>query len=400
MIDNLGLPARSPAAGGTTSGRSGLPSLTGLRFFAALIVFGVHITLLISPIPPYNPINPFADKSVADSLEFLFRKAGYPPLSCFFVLSGFVLTWSYKPNRPATAFWRRRLMKIFPNQVVMWAIAMVTFAASITPALGWGTNLFLVNAWIPQGDVMFAVNPQSWSLCSEVFFYLLFPVIIVGLRKIAPARLWWWAGGMVACMVGVQLITVYLVPSTPQLPVGVSIYQIWTGYVFPISRLFEFVLGALLALIISAGRWVPVKIWQALVLLAIGYVAALFLPVFWTFNVATIVGVGALIGSLATADINGSSTFLATRPMLWLGEVSFAFYAAQGVVVFYGRPLTGGHTYSTPVALLVVAAFFGANLLAGWLLMTLVERPMMKRWAQRRPKQAPPVLPSAAEVRS
>ncbi len=401
MIDNLSQPAGSDAAGGTTAGRSRLPSLTGLRFLAALLVFGLHMSLSSSPNPPYAAINPFADKDVADGYEWLFSKAGNLGVSFFFVLSGFVLTWSYKPNEPRTAFWRRRLIKIFPNHLVMWAVAMVAFAAPITRPLGWASNLFLVHSWFPQGDVFASVNSPSWTLCSELLFYLLFPAIIVGLRRIAPARLWWWAGGMVAGMVGVQLINLYLIPSTPKLPdTGVSLTQLWFGYFFPVPRMFEFVLGALLALIIVAGRWVPVKIWQALVLLAIGYGAALCLPYVWGFGVATVVGVAALIGAVATADINGSSRFLATRTMRWLGDVSFGFYLAQGVVVFYGRPRTGGHTYSTPVALLVIAAFLGATVLAGWALLTLVERPMMKRWARQRPKDAPSVLPPAAEVRS
>jgi len=378
-----------------------LPSLTGLRFFAALLVFGFHITLSASPIPPNSPINPFADAGVADGLEWVFSKAGYLGVSFFFVLSGFVLTWSHKPTDARTAFWRRRFMKIFPNHLVMWVIAMVTFAAPLTRPLGWVPNIFLLHSMFPQGDVYVSVNPPSWTLCSELLFYLLFPLLIVGLRKIPPARLWWWAAGMVAAMVGVQLITLYLIPDSPKSPITpVSVTQFWFGYIFPVPRMFEFVLGALLALIILAGRWVPIKIWHALGLCAAGYAAALFLPFVWGFSVATIVGVAALIGSVAVADINGSSRFLATRTVRWLGEVSFGFYLCQGVVVFYGRTLTGGHTYSTPVALAVVAAFFGATVLAGWGLLTLVERPMMDRWARARAKPAAPMTPdSAAEVK-
>lgn len=401
MIDHSFLPAGPKAMGDPKPGRSRLPSLTGLRFFAALLVFGFHITLSASPIPPNSAINPFADGTVADSLEWIFSKAGYLGVSFFFVLSGFVLTWSNKAHEPHTAFWRRRLMKIFPNHLVMWALAMLLFAAPITRPLGWVPNLFLLHSMFPQGDVYVSVNPPSWTLCSELLFYLLFPVIIVGLRKIAPARLWWWAGGMVAGMVGVQLITLYLIPSTPKSPITpVSVTQFWFGYIFPVPRMFEFVLGAVLALIVIAGRWAPIKIWQALVLCAAGYVAALFLPFVWGFSVATIVGVGALIGSVATADINGSSRFLATRTVRWLGEVSFGFYLCQGVVIFYGRTLTGGHTYSTPVALVVVAAFLGATVLAGWGLFTLVEQPMMNRWARKRPKKgAVPVAPPEADLK-
>lgn len=388
MLNKLSDPAGPPVPGRAGSPRPArLPSLTGLRFFAALLVFGFHITLSASPIPPNHPINPFANGSVASSAEWLLSKAGYVGVSFFFVLSGFVLTWSSRPGEAKTAFWRRRLLKIFPNHLVMWALAMVTFAAALTRPLGWIPNIFLLHSFFPQGDVYVSVNPPSWTLCSELLFYLLFPVLMIGLRKIPPARLWWWAGGMVVAMIGVQVINLLLIPDSPKSPITpVSVTQFWFGYIFPVPRLFEFVLGSILALAIAAGRWVPIKVWHALVLCAAGYAAALFLPFVWGFSVATVIGVTALIGAVAVADLQGSSRFLATRTMRWLGDVSFGFYLCQGVVVFYGRTLTGGHTYGTPVALLVVAGFLGATVLAGWALFALVERPVMDRWARPRPK--------------
>jgi peptidoglycan/LPS O-acetylase OafA/YrhL len=231
-----------------------------------------------------------------------------------------------------------------------------------------------------------------------LLFYLLFPLLILGLRRIAPARLWWWVGAAVGAMVGVQLITLSLIPNTPKSPLTpLSVIQFWFGYNLPICRLSEFVIGSLLALIIVNGRWVPIKIWHALVLCAAGYAAALYLPYVWGFNVTSIAGLGALIGAVAAADLKGSGSFLATRTMRWLGEVSFGFYLCQGVVLFYGRKVTGGHAYSAPVAILVLAAFLVATVLGGFLLFTLVERPMMDRWARPRPKAGvTPVVPSDA----
>ncbi len=369
--------------------RAQLPSLTGLRFLAALCVFGFHITLSASPIPPNHPINPFADHRLADDLEWLFGKAGYLGVSFFFVLSGFVLTWSYQRTTTATAFWRRRLVKIFPNHVVMWALAMLTFAAAITPTKGWLLNLFLLHSFSPDGSTYVNVNPPSWTLCSELLFYLSFPVFIAGLRRIRAARLWYWAVGMVLGMVAVQVVNLTLIPATPKSAITpVSVTQFWFGYIFPVPRMFEFVLGALIALIVAEGRFPKLKVWHAVALLVLGYAAALELPFVWGFNVATILGVAALIGTVAVADVQGRPWLMSGRRMVWLGEISFGFYLCQGVVVFYGRILTGEHTYPTPVALLVVAGFFVAALVAGWALFSLVESPMMRRFARSR-KPAP-----------
>jgi len=107
---------------------SRLPSLTGLRFLAALSVFLFHSSLASSPIPPNGPVTPFADQGFAHGYAAVLGHAGPLGVSFFFVLSGFVLTWSSRPGEPARAFLRRRVVKIYPNHVVMWAVALLLFA--------------------------------------------------------------------------------------------------------------------------------------------------------------------------------------------------------------------------------------------------------------------------------
>lgn len=383
--------AAVPEAKTARLGLSKLPSLTGLRFFAALLVFFFHITLSNSPIPPNDPINPFADAELGSTLEWLVSKTGYLGVSFFFVLSGFLLAWASKPGEAKRQFWRRRLLKIFPIHLVMWVLSMILFAAAINPPLGWVSNLFLVNSFIPDGNIYVAVNPPSWTLNSELLFYMLFPLLMVFMRKIPGKRLWFWAWMMVAGMVVVQLVTTYLIPATPVSALTpISVTQFWFGYIFPPARLFEFVLGSLLAMIVLSGRWVPMKMWQALALCVIGYGAAMVVPYVYSFNVATIVPVAAIICTVASADIAGRTGFLGSKVMIWLGNISFGFYLCQGVVIFYGRILIGDQVYPTPVALLVVAGFFVATLLGGWALYTLVEKPVMDRWARpRRPTLHP-----------
>lgn len=367
-----------------------LPSLTGLRFFAALSVFFFHSTLMDSPIPPNAPINPFGDASIADWLTTAFGKAGYLGVSFFFVLSGFVLAWASRPGERVTAFLRRRLLKIFPNHVVVFVAAMVLFAGSqVTSVAGWLPNLLLIHTWFPQASINLSVSPPSWSLGSELLFYVLFPLLIVPIRKIRGAALWVWSGLMVVGMVVVQLVSTYLVPATPKSAITpVSDMQFWFGYLLPAGRLFEFVLGILLARIVLAGLWPKrVGFGVAAALTVVGYAAALVAPFQYGFVVATIVPVAALIGATATADTQDRNTFLRSRPMVWLGEVSFGFYLVQGVTIFYLRSLLGENTYSVPVAILVVIGFLCASLLGGWLLFRFVESPAMKHFgrSKRRP---------------
>lgn len=362
-----------------------LPSLTGLRFLAALAVFGFHITLFNSPIPPNDAVNPFQNHGLAETLETVFSKAGYLGVSFFFVLSGFVIAWSYRPGRPAS-YLRRRLVKVFPNHVVVWAFALVLFAGAFTP---WSTsvlNLFLLHSFSPDAAVYVAVNPPAWTLCSELLFYAVFPVVALGLRRIvAPQGLWAAATFCVLAILAVPIVTTYLIPDTPVSPLTpVSTTQFWFGYIFPVSRLPEFLLGAVLAQLIRQGVRLPIGLVGAGLLVALGYGVAMVVPFAYSFVAATAVPVAVLIMVAAGRDLDGRQSFLQTAPWQWLGEISFGFYLCQGVTIFYARMQLGNRAWGLPGALGVVAALFVLTLLGGWALHALVERPAMRRWARPR----------------
>jgi peptidoglycan/LPS O-acetylase OafA/YrhL len=362
-----------------------LPSLTGLRFFAALCVFLLHSLMLADPLKVTVPMSFFADSRIAEHLATFVGKAGYIGVSFFFVLSGFVLTWSAKPGARAGAFMRRRLVKIFPNHLVMWVLAMVLYAGAFTPVSTWLPNLFLVHAYFPQADRFTSVNPPCWTLCCELLFYVLFPFLIRPVRKIAESRLWIWAAASVAGMVAVELVTKFVIPDTPRssmLPLAVP--QQWFGYIFPPMRLFEFVLGMFLARIVMSGRWPrTVGIAPAALLAAVGYVATIYVPSPFDFTLAMVIPISVLICAAASADVEGRRTMLSSRLMVWLGNVSFGFYICQGVVLFHGRlRLVGDGTYSTPAAFALWIGFFLLTLLAGAALYHCVEAPMMRRFSR------------------
>ena len=62
--------------------RPALPSLTGLRFVAATMVFFFHVSFWD---PPQNP---FADRSIGDAYQTAFSKAGWMGVSFFFSSAG------------------------------------------------------------------------------------------------------------------------------------------------------------------------------------------------------------------------------------------------------------------------------------------------------------------------
>jgi peptidoglycan/LPS O-acetylase OafA/YrhL len=197
------------------------------------------------------------------------------------------------------------------------------------------------------------------------------------------------------------LITQFLVPSQPKSPflVGLSMDQFWSSYYFPPARIFEFGLGMFLARLVAAGRWPRIGVVPAAAFMVAGYIGSLYVPILYRFVAITAIPIGVLICATAAADIRGTKTGMGNRVMRWLGERSFGFYMAQGIVLFYGRNLIGDNRqYSTPVAILVIAGFLVANVIAGWLLYVCVERPVMRRWARKKNPVRPALPAGTASV--
>src|SRR3954454_23635049 len=139
---------------------SRLDALTGLRFWFAFLVV-VHHSLQHWF---GNRVYPVAD-------------FGYIGVDFFFVLSGFVLTWSWRPEVSAGRFWWNRVARIWPLHLTTLVLAVVAGVGVAISGVALVPNLLLVQAWWPQQHVYFGFNAVSWSLSCEVFFYLCFPVL-------------------------------------------------------------------------------------------------------------------------------------------------------------------------------------------------------------------------------
>ena len=268
----------------------------------------------------------------------------------------------------------------------MWLFAMVLYAAWTTPWPAALLNLALLHSWSPDHATYISVNPPSWSLCSEILFYFLFPFVIPWVQRLRDSHLWPAVGGLVLAMVIAELVVQVAVPSVPRTPEGfpISSLQFWLGYNFPPMRLFEFVLGMVVARIVAAGRWPPVRPSIAVGLLAMAYVVDLRAPFLFSLTVVLIVPLLLLVGSFAAADLSGRTGIMATPAFGWLGDISFGFYMAQYVLVYSVRTkVMDARLYSTPVAILILIGFFLATVLAGWALHSLVERPAMRRFGAR-----------------
>ncbi|OII67128.1 acyltransferase [Streptomyces sp. CC77] len=320
---------RAPAA--DLAGRDRLPSLTGLRFWAALLVVLYHLSRQVGEIP-----------YVSDTVWY-----GRSGVTFFFVLSGFVLAWTYDGKAvPAKVFLWRRFARIWPLMVVTGALSVAVWVwlgqTAMVSAKAVITNLLLVHAWMP--DTVKGANPAAWSLSDEAWFYLVFPLLMaLPAFRSGRGRRWIWA---LTC-VGVVLVWM----SGALVEPGST--RVWALDYLPLSRMLQFVLGVAAGLAVARGWRPPVGLWPAVALTA-GWHLAL-IPWSWYASDADWYGpyhasqllstpvFALLVAAAARADLDGRRTGLGGRWAVRLGHWSFAWYLIHEIVIrswlgTYGRP--------------------------------------------------------------
>ena len=232
---------------------------------------------------------------------------GAAGVSFFFVLSGFVLTWSARPGDTARRFWQRRVAKIYPNHVVTWLVTLgvaVTVGSGVTVVAALA-NLFLVHPWIPDPAVYFGMNSVSWSLGCEAFFYALFPLLYRGVTRVPARALWPGALAALAGIWGVVGLVQLVVPAG---------YHYWAIWLFPVARTPEFVAGMFLARIVREDRWPRLYgVWPATVLAAGAYLSSRWLPGDMRIVAFTAVPLALLVAAVGAADAAGRPTPWRTR---------------------------------------------------------------------------------------
>ena len=356
--------AREAVESTRTTADERLPSLTGLRFVAALAVFGFHIAA-----------QGFLENGRANETVHQIFAAGSTGVGFFFVLSGFVLTWSARSADSIRAIWRRRAARIVPNHIVAWSIAFMGLIYAGEAGSLWtdGPSLILMQSWFPSQRVYFAVNTPAWSLSCELAFYIAFPFLLPIIGRIPVPRLWSAAGLVV---VGVFLVPVIALG----LPDQVAYWFVW---IFPGVRALEFVLGMLLARIVRAGLWIRIGLLLPTALAVAGYLAAAHVPRGFGFVAATVVPYAMLIAAVASADLANRPTPWRSAPLVLLGELSFAFYLLHQIVIRGVDQALGDRIWSSTAGLAITGVMLLASVAASWLLHKGVERPMSRMLSGR-----------------
>lgn len=315
-----------------------LESLTALRFFAAfLIVLGHHLALA-----------PQVSGGLLDH--------AYVGVTFFFLLSGFVLTWSQQPDDTPGAFLWRRFARVWPLHALLWLVVLATLPQPAGSSAGTiVANLLLLQSWSTDPLVYASVNGVAWSLSNEAFFYVMFP-LLAAVLPFGRARIASVAGVLIAAMAVCSIL-----------------FSAWTLYIFPPYRIGEFIIGMLLARAISAG-WRPqitlARAGWATVILYVA-VASSGLERDWA-DMAMLPAFALLIGAAARADLSSVRTWLSSPVLVRLGQWSFALYLIHYPLFSLCRQMGFGGLGAYVAAIVLAVALSGVAY-------TVFERPVERR---------------------
>ncbi|MBP2340121.1 peptidoglycan/LPS O-acetylase OafA/YrhL [Saccharothrix coeruleofusca] len=409
-------PSPNGAAAASPSAAARVPhikQLTGIRALAALWVLLFHFRPeLIEAFGFLYPLIPLMN-------------VGYLGVDLFFVLSGFILTFTHLDRmvvgwgpRKIVAFLWLRISRIWPVMMVMllaWGLYLA-FLATWTNDGGFHyalqpgrflAHVFLVQAWTTAHHDW---NPIDWSLSAEWMAYIAFTVLVVLLAKFRTQ------------LSNRALVSLALLAVLPLVLVGIGFQDgsdlMWDGDkivegIVPLRVLTEFVGGAIVAVLVLRHGLTARLPWflrptvvLAVILVAI-YVIHLNDPavrvrfaVDWRINghlmwgaTETVLVVPLfllLIGSLAVSGRDVTARFLSTRVLVWGGKVSFALYLVHWLLLdLMRRLLTSWGLVDEPSAwefrLFVIAGIVG-SFVAGHLLHHRVEEPCQRAMRKMLPR--------------
>ena len=405
--------------------RRPLPALTGLRFVAAMMILLSHSAGAMLRFQPEMP-----------AWELYLTSLSGVGMSLFFVLSGFVIHYNYAESIAADRtrgiwnFFVARFARLYPLYIlgIGFEFAFIGGYAQMPPSTGQALPYYLslTQSWfyVPVGGSALAfrfwlVAQLSWSISTEWFFYCAYPLIAFFLAKLTTPRQTWWAMLAVSLVATAILLIVAVNYDAIKVaavahfgPIGAHFNQgllFWLVYMSPYSRIFEFLLGCLCAVLYLQVKDKPITraneraalrlmiaaivatlllVWVLYVLPAfpladphLPYLANMRRVFIMAFTFAPIIAVFIFCCARYTNPI---VTLLAAPLIVLGGEASYSLYLLHDLVLHAFR-MTVADMVSTDVGLANAAMWLLAMLSAvGLSLVTwrLIEVPA-RRWLRR-----------------
>ncbi|MFL6734617.1 MAG: acyltransferase family protein [Sphingomicrobium sp.] len=306
---------------------------------------------------------------------------GFVGVDIFFVISGFLITTIIVRDMDEAkfsilAFYRRRIVRIFPALFAMLILVVAAGAALLLPPevrslsdSGAATAAFVSNIFFWRDAGYFGgaavTKPllHTWSLGVEEQFYLFYPPMLLLVRRL-------WPGGLRPTLVLVAIVSF-----------AVALFGAWrfpdAGFYLLPCRAWELAIGGLVALgafpNLTSGRARSGASLLGLTLIIVGYLVIrdnFWFPAPWALLPCA--GSALLIAYGRDA---ATARLLTMRVMRGLGAVSYSLYLWHWPIVTFYRLLYGNALPGVAVPALALASL-GAATLSYF----IVEQPFLRRF--------------------
>ncbi|MGJ4925940.1 acyltransferase family protein [Bradyrhizobium sp. HKCCYLS2038] len=303
---------------------------------------------------------------------------GFVGVDIFFVISGYLITGIIVGGL-ATAtfsfldFYRRRIRRIFPalGIVLLFCLAIGWFALFPSEYAMVGKHVIAGGAfaanlmfWSEAGyfDVVAETKPllHLWSLGVEEQYYVLWPALLWATWRLRLSALVFTG----LCLAASFAYCLHLTALDPT-----------AAFYNPLSRAWELLLGALLALAMQRGHRLSARLTPAA---ALGGLILLIYAIVNTRPGDGFPGWQPLLPTVGTVLLiaSGPDTWigrnvLGNGVMRWIGSVSYPFYLWHWPLLSFYRIWTFQHP-PLGIALLLVAS----SLMLAWITTRLVEAPI------------------------
>jgi len=316
------------------------PEIQGLRALAVLLVVAYHFW--------------------PDSLT-----GGYIGVDVFFVISGYLITAHLFKEANKTGriqlgrFWARRIRRLLPLSLLVLGITAVA-AVMILPSTEWQNtrrqimaSALYVQNWIlaedavdySKADERATAVQHFWSLSVEEQFYVLWPVLLaLVLASVALARRRRSRDGDAQPRYQVRTLFLWVIGILGAASLAFSVYYTADSsaqaYFITPTRIWEFALGAVLALVLGAsqftGKWGNLLGWSGFgLILGSAYFYDSLTPFpGWAALVPT-VGATLLMACGGKNRGSGIHWWLSLRPATAIGDWSYAIYLWHWPVVIF-----------------------------------------------------------------
>lgn len=272
--------------------------LTSIRGVAALWVVYGH---LIGPISRvlYNSPPP------SGSLSTNLARGDQFAVDIFFVLSGYIMIVAYGTRLDAPRFYLHRFARVFPLHVVVLAVAitgsyLLQYQALQPEAYSLSNLIFYVTLTFVWVGLPPAWNPPSWSLSAEVFAYIFFPFVQLAARDFSRR---------------VAILCVCLLASA-----HTTVLVLWGFADTGVGALLRALLGFCAGALLRASLIHPIPLAPAISAIAIAVAVA-----FDRFEYA-VPAILLLVAGLGVNKSGPAIDAMSTRPMVWLGKISYSIY--------------------------------------------------------------------------